>query len=251
MTRLRNTTIIGILALILPIAALANVKGTQTLTVGGNATTLALDTGVAGTSGGDILWTGTGISMQGNATELNLTAAGGFTAASLPTLNQSQLTQYGSYSSTPLPLSALAVGNIFAVHTNYCNYAAVAVTAQSGSSITLQFITFAGADPTQPSITGVLNNYGLIPAGFTNSGIAPGTLFIIQGYGLASATSVSTLEPTTGGAVLPTTLNGASVRVTVGNVTVTPAFYYAENIQLALVTAFRHSGRRRDRHGDQ
>jgi uncharacterized protein (TIGR03437 family) len=35
--------------------------------------------------------------------------------------------------------------------------------------------------------------------------------------------------------VLPTTLNGASVALTVGSVTVHPAFYYAENIQLALV----------------
>jgi uncharacterized protein (TIGR03437 family) len=109
------------------------------------------------------------------------------------------------------------------------------VTAQSGNSITLQFVTFAGTAPTRPTISAVLNNYGLIPAGFTNSGIAPGTLFIIQGYGLASATSVSSLEPSTGGSALPTNLNGASVTVTVGGTTVTPAFYYAENTQLALV----------------
>jgi uncharacterized protein (TIGR03437 family) len=125
------------------------------------------------------------------------------------------------------------VNNIFAVHTNGGNYAAVAVTAQSGSSITLQFVTFAGAAPTRPTITAVLNNYGLIPAGFTNSGIAPGTLFIIQGYGLASATSG--LQSTTPGSVLPTTLNGTSVAVTVGSVTVAPAFYYASANQLDLV----------------
>jgi uncharacterized protein (TIGR03437 family) len=235
MTRLPNTTIIGILALILPVAALANVTGTQTLTTGG-MTTLDLDTGVAGTSGGDILWTGTGISMQGNATELNLTANSGFNGPSgLSMLYQSLLTQFGSYSSSPIPLSALAVNNIFAVLTNGGNYAAFVVTAQSGNSITLQFVTFAGTAPTRPTISAVLNNYGLIPAGFTNSGIAPGTLFIIQGYGLASTTSVSSLEPTTGGSVLPTTLNGASASVTIGSVTVVPAFYYAENIQLALV----------------
>jgi uncharacterized protein (TIGR03437 family) len=232
MTRLLHTTAIGILALILPVAALANVTGTQTLSSG---QTLDFDTGVVGASGGDILWTaGTGISMQGNATELNL-ANFGYSASSLPTLNQFQLTQFGSYSSAPLPLSALAVNDIFAVLTNYGNYAAVAVTAQSGSSITLQFVTFAGAAPTQPKISAVLNNYGLIPAGLINSGIAPGTLFIIKGYGLASATSVSSYEPTMGGSVLPTTLNGASVSVAIGSVTVVPAFYYAENMQLALV----------------
>src|ERR1700728_2318380 len=111
----RDITTIGILALILPIAALANVTGTQTLTTAG-MTTLDLDTGAAGTSGGDILWTGTGISMQGNATELNYTANAGQTGVSaLSTLDQSLLTQFGSYSSSALPLSALAVNDIFAV----------------------------------------------------------------------------------------------------------------------------------------
>lgn len=234
MTSLPNTATIAILALIFPIAVLANVTGTQTLTTGG-LTTLDLDTGIAGTSGGDILWTGNSISMQGNATDLNFTRASGLYASELSDVSQLELTEFGSYSSSPLPLSALAVNNIFAVHTNFGNYAAVGVIAQSGNSITLQFITFAGPSPTQPKITAVLNNYGLIPAGFTNSGIAPGTLFIIQGYGLASATSVSSLESATGGSVLPTALNGASVQVTIGNVTVTPAFYYAENTQLALV----------------
>ena len=122
MKRLLNTSIIGILALIFPVAALANVTGTQTLTTAG-PTTLDLDTGVAGTSGGDILWTGTGISMQGNATELNLTTFG-YSASSLPSLSQFLLTQFGSYSSSPLPLGALTVNNIFAVLTNYGNYAA-------------------------------------------------------------------------------------------------------------------------------
>ena len=74
MTRLPDITTIGILALILPMAALANVTGTQTLTTAG-MTTLDLDTGVAGTSGGDILWTGTGISMQGNATKASVAPA--------------------------------------------------------------------------------------------------------------------------------------------------------------------------------
>ena len=229
MTRLLDTTTIVILALILPVAAVANVTGTQTLTTGG-MTTLDLNTGVAGTSGGDILWTGTGISMQGNAMELNLTAFGGYTASSLSELTQFVLTQFGGYSSSPLPLSALAVNNIFAVQTNGGHYAAVAVTAQSGSSITLQFVAFVA---TGPAITAVLNNYGLIPAGFTNSGIAPGTLFIIQGSGLASATSG--VQSATGGSVLTTTLNGTSVKVTVGSVAVAPAFYYASANQLNLV----------------
>src|SRR5580658_6308473 len=109
MTTLRDATAIGILALILPVAALANVTGTQTLTAG---QTLSLDTGAVGTSGGDILWAGTGISMQGNAAELNLTANSGYNGPSqLFLLDASQLTQFGSYSSSPIPLSALVVNN--------------------------------------------------------------------------------------------------------------------------------------------
>ncbi len=237
MTRLLNTTTIGILALILPAAALANVTGTVTLTTAGT-TTLDLDTGVAGTPGGDILWTGNSILVQGKALDYNYTAIAGAYAYNLDDVSQNDLVNFGSngtFSNAPLPLSALTVNNIFAVQTNFGNYAAVGVTAQSGNSITLTFVTFAGSAPTRPTISAVLNNYGLIPAGFGNSGIAPGTLFIIQGNGLASATSVSSLEPSTGGSALPTTLNGASVQVTVGNVSVTPAFYYAENTQLALV----------------
>ena len=236
MKRILSTARIGLLALLFPVAILADINGTQTLTTAG-PTTLDLDTGVAGTSGGDILWTGNSIVMQGNATGLNFTAASGsYGQSGLSDLGKFELTEFGPYSSAPIPLGTLTVNQtILAVHTNGGNYAAILVTAQSGNSITLQFITFESSVPAQPTITAVLNNYGLIPAGFANSGIAPGTLFIIQGYNLASATSVSSLEPSTGGAALPTTLNGASVQVTVGNVTVTPAFYYAENTQLALV----------------
>ncbi len=230
MRRLLNNKTIAILALIFPIAALANVTGTPTLTSG---QILSLDTGTVVTSGGDILWTGTSITLQGSATAFNLSADGLTGTSSFSVLSQSTLSAFSSlYSSAALPLSALAVNNIFAVHTNGGNYAAVLVTAQSGSSITLQFISFVS---TVPTITQVLNNYGLIPAGFNNSGISPGTLFIIKGSLLASATSVTSLQSTTGGSSLPTTLNGATVKVTVGSTSVSPGFYYAENIQLALV----------------
>ena len=194
MRRLLNNTTITILALILPVAALANITGTQALSSG---QILSLDTGIVVTSGGDILWTGSSIMPQGSAKAFSLTAlSSSFSgASSFGVLTQSTLSAFGSeYSSSAIPLSSLAMNNFFAVHTNGGNYAAVLVTAQSGTSITLQFVSFVS---TVPTITQVLNNYGLIPSGFNNSGIAPGTLFIIKGSLLASATSVTSLQATT------------------------------------------------------
>jgi uncharacterized protein (TIGR03437 family) len=194
--------------------------------------TLSLDTGTVASSGGDILWTGSSITFQGSATGFNLSADGLTGASDLSILTQSTLAGLSfGFSSASLPLSALAVNNIFAVHTNGGNYAAVLVTAQSGTSITLQFISYVS---TVPTITQVINNYSLIPAGFVNSGIAPGALFIIKGALLASATSVSALNSSAAPG-LPTTFNGSTVNVTVNGTTTHPAFYYAENIQLAVV----------------
>jgi len=84
-----------------------------------------------------------------------------------------------------------------------------------------------------PSITQVLNNYSYTPPGYKNSGIAQGGLFIIKGSGLADPSAKAVLQDSS--KALPTTLNGASVKITVNGTTVTPAFYYAIAAQLALV----------------
>ena len=188
-------------------------------------------------SSGDILLGSSGLTLQGGAT-----------AAAGSTIGQSGMAAYNTLvmegptllsnltsllSSSPIPNSALTVNAIFVVKTIGANFAAFIVTATSGSSITFQFTTFVTA-PAGPTITQVINNYGLIPSGFTNSGIAPGTLFIIKGSGLSN-TPLFTFQSATSSPGLPTTLNGASVKVTVGSVSVTPVFYYAANIQLALV----------------
>jgi uncharacterized protein (TIGR03437 family) len=86
-----------------------------------------------------------------------------------------------------------------------------------------------------PAITGVLNNYSLTPAGFANSGVSPSTLFIIQGTGLANATAGPVTLQSTAAPGLPKTLNGASISVSVGGMTVTPGLYYAIPTQLAAV----------------
>lgn len=237
MKRFLNTTIIALWALAIPGAALATVSGTQVLAAGQN---LDMDTNTVSSSGGDLSWDGQNITFVGTATGFALSSKIGTGQATFNQLSSAAILQSfsSSYTTTAITSGELALGDIFAVKTNLGNFGAVLVLANAGGgSITLQFITFSAVTPPPngPTITQVLNNYGLIPSGFSNSGIAPGALFIIKGSGLASTTSVSSLESATTGSGLPTTLNGASVEVTVGNKSVTPAFYYAENVQLALV----------------
>jgi fibronectin-binding autotransporter adhesin len=232
MRRLLNAKTIAMLSLVFPVAAWANVTGTPTLTA---SQTLSLDAGTTGASGGDILWNGSTIAPQGSATAVNLSALGlGTGALAFGGLSQAELSAFaaaGEYSGAAI--GSLAGGDILGVHTNGGNYAAVLVVSLSGTSINLQFTTFTSAGNSVPTITQVLNNYGLIPTGFSNSGIALGSLFIIKGSGLANTTDAVLQSSASPG--LPTSLNGASVKVTVGSVATVPAFYYAIASQLALV----------------
>lgn len=227
MRSLLNTTTITILALACPIAALANLTGTPTLS---NGTSLSLDTGATSTTpSGDILWNGTTMVPQGTAGTFNLGTLG---APEFGTQTQ-QLLSFYPYAKNNITAT---VTDVFAVRTNGGNFAAVLVTALNQGAVTLQFITFgSSAVSGAPSITQILNNYGLVPAGFSNSGIAQGSLFTIKGTGLASPTALATpLQSSTTG-VLPTGLNGSSVSISASGTTVTPVFYYATNSQLALV----------------
>lgn len=229
-----HTIALAILILALPLAALANVTGTPTLN---DDMSLSLDTGTTSTtaSSGDIYWNGTSMTPEGSATIYNFEQAGAGYSATFAALTQSLLSELASaYTKTPVPASTLIVGDIFLVHTNGGNYSAVVVTSVStlNSSLGLQFITFIST-ASGPVITEIENNYGEVPPGFANSGIAPGALFFIVGTGMATPGSVAVLQnPAVG---LPNTLNGASVKVTSGGVTTTPAFYYAEPTALGLV----------------
>jgi uncharacterized protein (TIGR03437 family) len=222
-----KTTTIAILALALPAGALANISGTATLSVN---TALNLDTGTTSSSGGDVLWT-TAMTPQGKATAYNIPGSQGVSFYN--NVTQSILAAFGPlYSSAQISGSLMIMNDVFAVKTNGGNYAAVLVTMVSGASLTVTFTTF-GVN-SGPTVTQVLNNYSYTPAGFPNSGIAPGSIFIIVGTGLADPTKTAILQDSTAGQ-LPSTLNGASVKVTSGGTTVTPAFYYAIATQLALV----------------
>jgi len=86
-----------------------------------------------------------------------------------------------------------------------------------------------------PAISAVLNNYSFVLPGAAsgNYGIAPGSIFVIFGSGMATPGAPAVLQDSTKG--LPSTLNGASVAVTVAGVTLQPALYYATPTQIAAV----------------
>ncbi|MCU1334844.1 MAG: hypothetical protein JWO19_425 [Bryobacterales bacterium] len=215
-----------VLALGLPIAALADLSQTTTLQTNSR---LNLDTGATPSSGGDILWNGSTITLQGNAKAAVVPGISG--AAGFGALNQSTLQAFSSLaSSAPISSTSLTTGTILAAFTNAGNPAKVLVTANSGGSITLQFTTYgASGGGSGPSITRVTNNSSDIPAGFPNSGISQGALFKVVGSSLADDGDANLHDSQAG---LPTTLNGAKITVTVGNTTVPVALYYATPTQI-------------------
>src|ERR1019366_8249583 len=116
MRRLLNTKAIVILVLAFPIAAWADVSGTPTLAAN---LALNLDTGATTASGGDILWNGSTVTPQGNATAVQLGYSG---AAGFDLYLQSDLETTPGYSKSPI---IVLVGTLFAVKTNGGNYAKV------------------------------------------------------------------------------------------------------------------------------
>ncbi|HTB15306.1 MAG TPA: hypothetical protein VK752_27230 [Bryobacteraceae bacterium] len=107
----------------------------------------------------------------------------------------------------------------------------------------LQYTRFIAAGPSiaaNPDIAGpppfiyyVQNNYSVLPPGVPNYGIAPGSLFAIQGLNLSgNSTGVSQSSASSG---LPTTLNQTSFSVTANGVTTTPALNYTSVSAVAAV----------------
>ena len=207
-----------------PILALADVSGTPTLTVG---TMLNLDTGATASSGGDLLWSGTALVPQTGANVFSLGAVGKPTYDSL---TQATLAVF-PFANTPI---TAVTNGVIACKTRSGNYAKILITTVvTGGSVSLQFTTFGASGPgSGPSITSIQNNYGQVPPGLPNYGIAPSTLFFIQGTGLANATSDLQSSASPG---LQTTLSGVSVKVTVGTTTVQCPLYYLSPTQIDAV----------------
>jgi uncharacterized protein (TIGR03437 family) len=86
---------------------------------------------------------------------------------------------------------------------------------------------------TSLTVTQILNNSSGTPPGLPNYGIAPSSIFIVTGTGLADpGTPVLQSSAAPG---LPFALNEASITVVVNGVTTYPALYYTSPTQLAAV----------------
>ncbi len=236
MIKVWNRSALAALAVFFPMAAFGDIVSTVTLTAN---QALNLDTGVVGTSG-DLLWNGSSLNPQGSAKAANITAL-------LPTysgqtgydaLNQAFLSAglQGGFASSN-PLTSLSTGIVIGAISNGGHYAKLLITAVTGSSISFQYTSYGatatGGGPATPTITAIQNNYSYILPGLPNYGIAPGTLFIIKGSGLATATTPVLQSSAAPG--IPKQLNGASVTVTVNGVTTNPGLYYAIGTQIAAV----------------
>ncbi len=218
----------AILACALPIAVRADLSENTILVTG---STLNLDTGAVAGSGGDILWNGSTIARQGSATLRNNGVIGSTNFNGLPESYWD--TDAGGASGTSITAAQLVAGDAFVAITNSGKIAKVMVIANTGGVITLQFTTFGvSAAPGVPVIAQILNNSSLTPVGMPNYGIAPSSIFVVQGSGLADAGNPVLQDSSAG---LPLTLNGASITVVVGGVTTRPALYYTSTAQLAAV----------------
>ncbi|HWZ32806.1 MAG TPA: hypothetical protein VNX18_15800 [Bryobacteraceae bacterium] len=232
---MRRHTALAILALGIPLAALADITGTPTLSAGSS---FNFDTGTT-TSPGDITFTGTSITFQGSAKGGVLP---GFTGATNYAIVTQMLLQTlaNLASSSPIPASSLTAGtsngSIIALQTNGGNGAKLLVTAISGNSISFQFTTYgasAGGGGT-PTVKDVQNNSSTIPDGFSNSGVSPSSLIVIHGSNMADPNAPLVLWDVTNKALL-TTSNGATINVTVNGTTVHPGIYYTSPAQIAAV----------------
>lgn len=93
------------------------------------------------------------------------------------------------------------------------------------------FICWSGVSSllAQPTVYGLANNYSGTKAGLPNYGISPGSLFIIAGADLTTASNTAEMFP------LTKTLDGTSVSVTVNGVTTQPTLYYILPTQIGAV----------------
>lgn len=101
----------------------------------------------------------------------------------------------------------------------------------------LAVCVFAIGAHATPAVTAVQNNYSNLVPGVPNYGIAPGSLFVIYGSGMAAADAQAKLWDLSQGP-LPQSApdsNGTSITVVVNGVTVHPGIYYYTATQVAAV----------------
>ena len=218
---------VAAVALVCPAAIFADFTQSNVTLQSGQS--FNLENGATTSSGGDFAFTGSSITFAGNALSYTVgtgLAAGGYALISEGTL---QALYPGVYSKNPIVSPDLAVNTVFAVYDNSKHFAKILITALSNSSITFQFLTYGATGGVQagaPTITKIQNNYSNVALGLPNYGIAPSTIFVIYGTGLADPTAKAVLQSSAAPGI-PTSLNGASISVTVNGVTTHPGMYYA------------------------
>src|ERR1043166_3913667 len=230
----------AIVVLAFPFIVRADLVGTVTVASGDR---YSLDTGetfAAGSSAGDIRFSGTSVVSQGEVGIYNYKTSGAAGTTLYNSLTQQALASLpaGSYSTTTtLNAAALVVGDVFAVHTSAGFYAKVLITSfTSGSSLGLQYTTFGAASggANAPIITAIENAATNIPPGLPNAAIAQGALFVVKGRNLGPANAVvASAFP------LRTSIGGTSIQVTVGGTTVDAIMYYSLAGQIAAILPSR------------
>jgi uncharacterized protein (TIGR03437 family) len=214
-----------LLVLIVPVAARADLAETPILLTN---SAINLDTGAIVNSGGDLLWNGSTLTPQGAAGARSLAGLGARGYNEQP---ESYFVSVATAGKSPI--TAIAPGNGVVVRTNGGNISKVLIIQDSDGAIGFQFTTFGvSAAAGVPLVTGVLNNSSNTPVGFPSYGIAPSSLFIVTGSGLADPGNPVLQDSSAG---LPLTLNGASITVVLNGVTTHPALYYTSAAQLAAV----------------
>ena len=184
---------LAVLALAFPIAVLADVSNNVTISSGQH---YSFDNVAASTSGGDIAFTGTSITLQGSATAFDL---GGGGSATYGFLTSSTL-PFLTYTSASISGGALAANEVIAVKTNGGHYVKILINSVTAASLAITYTAYGvtGSSNT-PSITAVLDAGGYTP------NIAQGSVFVVKGTNLSAAGFVQTSFP------LPTLSNGVSI----------------------------------------
>src|SRR5438105_929923 len=100
--------------------------------------------------------------------------------------------------------------------------------------LTCAFPTALRADLSENTILQAGSALNLDTGAVVSSGIAPSSIFVVKGSGLADP-GIPVLQDTQAPGGLPSTLNGASITVVVSGVTTHPALYYTSPTQLAAV----------------
>ena len=223
-----------LLAIALATAAMADLTKTVTF---GNDTYLNLDTGdqtsTPGSGTYDLHWSNLTMAPLGKAQIVNI---GIRTASQFDLITASDIKlRLAAGSERSIASSSLVIGDVFYCGTTTGNLTKLFVQRATGGVLALNFVTYQGASTAAgaPTVTAVLNNSSLIANGLPNAGIAPSSLFIVRGTGLADAGAPVLQSSAPPG--LPLTLNGASLAVTVGGVTTHPALYYTSPTQVAAV----------------